>query len=169
MFSKTGFHYKQASLFLCWLPCYTAEDDTHEVYGAVLDLAGMWHDMCLALGLRPAVADTIAATHPQNPKQCLREVIVEWLRKTYDVSKHGPPTWRTLVKAVSDKAGGNNPALAEEIAEKHKGIVTIRPRCEFCTKKQLHIEQVSSAHGLNLLSPFIWHVVSTHLYRSCIN
>ena len=105
---------------------YTGEDDTQEVYRAVLDLAGMWRDMCFALGLRPAVVDTIAATYPQNPKQCLREVIIRWLRKAYDVSKHGPPTWRTLVKAVSDKAGGDNPALAEEIAKNHKGIVTSR-------------------------------------------
>ena len=108
---------------LC-LSCYTAEVDTHDVYRAVLDLAGIWRDMCFALGLRPAIADTIFATCYGNPKQCLREVIIKWLRKTYDVDRHGPPTWRTLVKAVSDKAGGNNPALAEEIAKEHTGIVT---------------------------------------------
>ena len=101
---------------------YTAEDDTQNVYKAVLDLAGKWCHMCSALGFKPAVAETIATRI--DPEQCLREVIVRWLRKTYDVDKHGPPTWRTLVKAVSDKAGGNNPALAEEIAKEHKGIVT---------------------------------------------
>ena len=110
---------------LC-LPCYTAEDDTQDVYRAVLDLAGMWRDMCFALGLRPAIVDTISATCCGNPKQCLREVIIKWLRKTYDIDRHGPPTWRTLVKAVSDKAGGNNPALAEGIAKEHKGIVRSR-------------------------------------------
>ena len=109
-----------------WLSCYTAEDDMQDVYRAVLDLAGIWRDMCSALGLRPAVVDTIAATCCGNSKQCLREVIVRWLRKTYDVDRHGLPTWRTLVKAVSDKAGGNNPALAEEIAKDHKGIVMSR-------------------------------------------
>ena len=81
--------------------------------------------MCFALGLRPAVAETIFATHV-DPEQCLREVIIRWLRKTYDVDRHGPPTWRTLVKAVSDKAGGNNPALAEGIAKEHQGITTSR-------------------------------------------
>ena len=50
--------------------------------------------------------------------------MIKWLRRTYDVDKHGPPTWRTLVKAVSDKAGGDNPALAEEIVKDHKGILT---------------------------------------------
>jgi len=105
--------------------CYTDEDDSQDVYRAVLDLAAMWRDMCFALGLRPAVAETIFATHV-DPKQCLREVVIRWLRKAYDVDRHGPPTWRTLVKAVSDKAGGDNPALAEEIAKDHKGIVMSR-------------------------------------------
>ena len=82
----------------------------------------MWRDMCFALGLRPAVVDTISATYCGNPKQCLREVIIRWLRKTYDVDRHGPPTWRTLVKAVIDPAGGDNPALAERISKKHQVI-----------------------------------------------
>ena len=112
--------------------------------------------MCFALGLRPAVVDTIAATYCGNPKQCLREVIVRWLRKTYDVDRHGPPTWRTLVKAVSDKAGGNNPALAEDIAKDHKGIVTSQhlaiaiPFCVFCTSIP-HVEYVSNSHGVRAL------------------
>jgi len=116
---------------ICLLCCYTAEDDTHDVYTAILDLAGMWRDMCFALRLRPAVVDTIAATWGGNPRQCLREVIIRWLRKTYDVDRHGPPTWRTLVKAVSDKAGGDNPALAEQIAKDHDGIIAIS-FCIYC-------------------------------------
>ena len=93
----------------------------------------MWRDMCFALGLRPAIADTIAATCCGNPKQCLQEVMIKWLRKTYDVDRHGPPTWRTLVKAVSDKAGGDNPALAEGIAKEHQGIGIIRSKASGCS------------------------------------
>ena len=122
------------------------------MYRAVLDLAGMWRDMCFALGLRPAVADTIVATC-ENPKQCLRQVIIRWLKKMYDVSKHGPPTWRTLVKAVSDKAGGDNPALAEEIAKKRKGILTNRHltvATSFCV-----LVQVISG-GIVIGNPFFW-------------
>ena len=106
--------------------CNTDEDDSQDVYRAVLDLAGTWRDMCCALGLRPAVADTISVTYCGNPERYLREVIIRWLRKAYNVDRHGPPTWRALVKAVSDKAGGNNPALAEGIAKEHQGIVMSR-------------------------------------------
>ena len=35
------------------------------------------------------------------------------------VGKFGKLTWRRLVEAVEDKVGGNNPALAENIAREH--------------------------------------------------
>lgn len=37
------------------------------------------------------------------------------------VKKFGKPTWRKLVEAVEDKVGGDNPALAQTIAEEHPG------------------------------------------------
>ena len=35
------------------------------------------------------------------------------------VEKFGRPTWKKVVEAVQDRVGGNNPALAENIAGKH--------------------------------------------------
>ena len=97
-----------------------AEDDTHSVYREVLDLAGRWPDICVALGLHRLKGE-IAAMYPGCPRDCLQEVIVRWLRKVHNVERYDPPTWKTLVMAVADKAGGENPALAEQIANKHKG------------------------------------------------
>jgi len=37
------------------------------------------------------------------------------------VKRYGKPTWRKLVEAVENKVGGNNCALAKEIAAKHPG------------------------------------------------
>ena len=37
------------------------------------------------------------------------------------MEKFGKPTWRRLVEAVKSNAGGNNPALAQTIAEDHPG------------------------------------------------
>ena len=92
------------------------------MYREILDLAGRWQDMCFALGLHRLEGE-IAAMYPGNPKGCLREVIVRWLRKVHNVNRYGPPTWKTLVKAVGDEAGGENPALAERIANNHKGKI----------------------------------------------
>ena len=38
------------------------------------------------------------------------------------VDRCGKPTWRRLVEAMKDPVGGNNPALAYEIARKNPGV-----------------------------------------------
>ena len=77
--------------------------------------------MCFALRLIPSDESAINAMYPSNPSDCLRAVVTKWLQKAYDYHVHGPPTWRMLVEAVADPAGGDNVALAEEIARNHQG------------------------------------------------
>ena len=74
--------------------------------------------MCLALRLSDA--DIIARKRRDDPKDCFREVLEQWLKKCYNAQKHGPPTWRKLVEAVANNNGGDNPALAETIAKTHQ-------------------------------------------------
>ena len=38
------------------------------------------------------------------------------------VERFGKPTWRRLVEAVQDPAGGNNLALAQKIAQDHPSL-----------------------------------------------
>ena len=78
--------------------------------------------MCLALRLLPSDQGSIAAAHPRNPHECLQAVIVRWLQKGYNFHKFGFPTWKMLVKAVGDPAGGNDMVLAETIARRHSGM-----------------------------------------------
>ena len=49
------------------------------------------------------------------------EVISTWLRQSYDVERHGLPSWRRVVEAVDSGAGGANYVLAKEIASKYQG------------------------------------------------
>ena len=51
-----------------------------------------------------------------------------WLQREYDVQQCGPPSWRALVEAVADPAGGNDTDLAESIAEKYPGA-SLCTRC----------------------------------------
>ena len=95
----------------------------YDVYSEVIGLAGRWQGMCFALRLMPSDESAINTMYPGNPNDCLRAVLTKWLQKGYDYQKHGPPTWGMLVKAVADPAGGDNIALAEEIARNHQGIV----------------------------------------------
>ena len=101
---------------------YSGEDDAYDVYREVVSLAGSWSSMCLALRLRPSDRSKIAAAHPGNPDECLEAVVVKWLQKGYNYQRHGCPTWRMLVEAVDDPAGGNHNALAETIAKNHPGM-----------------------------------------------
>ena len=101
---------------------YSGEEDTYDVYSEVVDLAGRWSNMCLALRLPPTDRNKIETAYSSNPDKCLEEVIVKWLQKCYNYQKFGSPTWKMLVKAVGDQAGGNNSALAETIAKKHPGM-----------------------------------------------
>ena len=96
----------------------TAENDLFDILEEVGGLAASWRNMCLAL--RVPDADTIGNKWRDDPKDCLREILKQWLKKCYDTQKHGPPTWRKLVEAVANDYGGDNPALAETIALKHQ-------------------------------------------------
>ena len=91
------------------------------MFGEVIDLAGRWSSLGLALRLLPSDLSAIAAAHPGDPYSCLQTVIVKWLQKCYIYQMFGPPTWKMLVKAVGNPAGGNNRTLAERIAKKHPG------------------------------------------------
>ncbi len=47
------------------------------------------------------------------------QVLCKWLQKAYKVDRYGEPTWKMLSEAAASRAGGDNPALAEEIAKRH--------------------------------------------------
>ena len=82
-------------------------------------MANKWKNIGLALRLTPDLLNTIGTK--ENVKDCPLEVLTQWLKETYNVKRFGDPSWKLLVKAVSDPAGGSDRALAEAIAQKHQG------------------------------------------------
>ena len=116
------FHNCEVIAYTAMFIVYSAEEDTHDVYCEVVGLAGNWAHVCLALRLLPSDQRAIDVAHPGNPRDCLLAVVVKWLQKSYNYQRFGSPTWRMLVEAVGDIAGGNNVTLAETIAKKHPGI-----------------------------------------------
>ena len=77
----------------------------------------------MALRLLRSDLHTIDSMHPTNPRECLQAVLEKWLQKGYDHQRYGPPTWKMLVRAVAEPAGGDNITLAEQIARNHQGIL----------------------------------------------
>ena len=95
-------------------------DDLSEVLTAVHPINSKWSIVCCYLGLESSSLDAIEKNHRGDVKQCFIEGLKYWLQQSYNTEKHGAPTWRKLVKAIDHPAGGENHALALEIAKKYK-------------------------------------------------
>ena len=95
---------------------FPGEDDLVDVVEEVMDLASSWHSFGLALRLKPAELETISLKNYTNPTECLKDMLLAWLRQQHFIKKVGPPSWRMLCKAISVQVGGNNPPLARKIA-----------------------------------------------------
>ena len=86
-------------------------------------MAGEWRNIGLALRLDDSQLGVIQRDNPDIYGR-LTDMLRQWLNKTYDVERFGQPSWQMLAEAVRSPAGGNNPALAAQIEEKHGGRQT---------------------------------------------
>ena len=80
----------------------------------LLPLEGCYYELGEGLGLSEDYLGIIRDS--RNP---LKEVVMAWLQRQYDMQKFGQPTWRMLVKTVDNLAGGKKHQLAKEIAANH--------------------------------------------------
>ena len=93
------------------------EGDFRNVYEKLITIKAKYYELGIMLGLRPG--DLVAIRRGNDIDLAFTEILLMWLRQSYDVHEYGPPTWRNLVEAVDHPAGGNNHALAMSIADKH--------------------------------------------------
>ena len=92
-----------------------------------MDLKTCYHELGIELGLPPQELTAIQDKTVGNP---LSGVLLAWLNQRYDTERYGVPTWRRLVEAVDNPAGGNNHELAKTIASKHtSGSLSCRICC----------------------------------------
>ena len=98
-------------------------DDFFDVKRELVGVAHNWKGIGEALRLTPSVLDIIEFDG-KNAESRMNKVLTEWLKKAYNTTRFGLPSWKLLVAAVAHPAGGNNHALAEEIAQKYNGINT---------------------------------------------
>ena len=94
--------------------------DLFDVHYELMNVAHNWRGVGKALRLHPDLLKRIMANH-SDVVICLEEALTEWLKKSYDTDRFGPPSWKLLVSAVAHPAGGNDRALAEQIAKNHNG------------------------------------------------
>lgn len=84
-----------------------------------MPVASRWENLGLALRLRHSEI-TIIEKNRANVEDRLKDVLTKWLQKAYNTTRFGNPSWNLLLEAVAHSAGGNDPALAELIADRLK-------------------------------------------------
>ena len=94
------------------------EEDLAEILRILGTSVTKWREIGIALGLRQDVLNRIEHEN-RDLMSRLTKMVSEWLKKNYNVERFGEPTWKMLVAAVRSEVGGNNSALAQEIARKH--------------------------------------------------
>ncbi len=85
---------------------------------ALTDVQSRYYEIGTQLHLR--ALDTIKSRSTTDAI-AMGEVVVEWLKRNYNTTRFGCPTWKMLVKVVANPNGGNNNYLAEKIASQHPG------------------------------------------------
>ena len=92
-------------------------DDIHDVWSKVKTLSTRWFFFGISLHLSSDLLESIEAKNGSNIEKCLYQTLTHWLRKDYNHKRFGHPSWRKLCVSVKD--GGQNKALAKEIADEH--------------------------------------------------
>ena len=66
--------------------------------------------------------------------EAMIEIISNWLKLNYKYELHGKPSWKILVRAIANPMGGNDRALAMEIA---KGLLVNLATSTLCSVIEL--------------------------------
>ena len=100
---------------------FLVEEDVSVILKAVSPVAALYSPFLRVLGLPESQLAEIKTECHESPQECLQKGIICLLRENYNTDNHGLLTWRRLVEAVADTAGGNNHTLARRIAAEHRG------------------------------------------------
>ena len=93
-------------------------NDLNIVFKEVKSISPKWIQFAQSLQIKQSTIDIIETNHRGDCVRCLNEVLKNWLRwENYDCMRYGVPCWRLVCEAVRE--GGDDPALADEIAHKY--------------------------------------------------
>ena len=126
---KNEGHCKVALYTDCIIACHVGEEDTFDVKCAIVKVAARFYSLGCALGLSVSTLNKIRNDNPHDSEIALVQVINAWLAQQFDTERFGAPSWRRLVNALAEPAGGNDHLLAKKIAEDHPGKWLVNDHC----------------------------------------
>ena len=86
-------------------------NDLALVFEKVYDVRSQWYDLGIVLFLPIKVLEVISREYRGDPRSCLRDVLIEWL-------KSGNATWTALCEALSSPIIGMQ-GLSLQLEEKY--------------------------------------------------
>ena len=96
-------------------------EDLQEVRSQLMEVEVKWLNIGLELGITYPELEKIKTNNSNDVTNCLTAMLIDWLKGSYDTSRYGEPSWQKLSEAVSKKAGGDNPRVANRILQQHSG------------------------------------------------
>ena len=97
----------------------TGKDDLAGLRTALNPIAHNWESFALQLGILHNTIKLIKRRNFHDPTDCLNDALAEWLDGNYNIERHGHQSWRKVCKETANAGGGNNRALAKELAAEH--------------------------------------------------
>ena len=88
---------------------------------AVYPIRAHWQSFGIALGIPHGTIQAVDRNN-RNVDDCLRQILSEWLKRNYNVERHGEPTVAKLCKEVASRSGGQDKALAERVETECKDM-----------------------------------------------
>ena len=94
-------------------------EDLQEVRSQLMEVEVKWRDIGLELGITYPQLQKIKTENSNDVTSCLTAMLIDWLNKSYNISRYGEPSWQRLNEAVRQRAGGDNPRVANTILQQH--------------------------------------------------
>ena len=100
---------------------FSDEDSWNDVIIACSSLAAKWQQMSGFMGLPLKTIRKIRDSYPNDSATSWNKALMQWILQEYNTQKHGLPSWKLLLKAISRV----DQPLFEKLAKEHqlKGIL----------------------------------------------
>ena len=108
---------------------YLIPTDFKKVYTATFEARNQWRNILLVLDVSPATIDDVGTKCSNNPNDCYREGLKEWL-------KDGERSWEDVVKVLSSPTVGHSD-LAKTVEKDHvqsrgaSNATNSKPKCKY--------------------------------------
>ena len=109
--------------------CLSDEEDWNDIIITCNSLAAKWQQISGFIGLSIKTIQTIRQSYPNDSIACLNEALMQWILQEYNAKKHGLPSWKTLLKAISrvdeplfERLAKEHPALGRYVVRSHNRL-----------------------------------------------